>query len=278
MYVNKTGGATGAAFGGVSNNGSMMMLSPESLVALCAMQLNKFDNEILSRMSEKDQNMQLQEKLAGLTTKLQALGSEGLTSRHAFERSEIVKEMNEILQLIGNDPNKQDLKANLESQLKILESEKNPENVTNSYNNYKEKADKTKAERDKLDDASKNGAIHVEGYCIDWNTGNINESSEAYTNLTDAQKSYMKARSEEHKSYLAAEKARVGAGNLSADQIKGLTEYIKSAGASISSRNDTIMMELQTLVSQRSTSIQMTSNLTNSLLESAKTIASNIGR
>lgn len=266
-------GAYGAA--GTSGAGSMVAMSPESLVALCAMQLQKFDGDILDRMAEKDKNMALQEKLAGLTSKLEAVKG-GLTTQLVAERRAIVDEMKGVLSLIKGDPTKAELERNLQAQLTALEHGKN-ENP-GLQETFRTAHDKTTAAGSKLSDEQKSLAESRLNEFINWETGDVNLNDGNSAGLTPEQKDYITSRGAEHKAYMAAEKAAVGDGQMSAESVSSLLEYTKSAGAALSSRNDTIMMELQSLVSQRSTSIQMTSNLSNSLLEATKSIAANIGR
>lgn len=281
MTVEST--SRGASAGGVytnasTNTGSAVALSPESLVALCAMQLQKFDETILGRMNEKDKNMSLQEKLANVTSKLERFGN-GLTSTQHAEKAELIADIDTLLAELNGDPNQGDLIKQLAStRTKLAGSTTgDPAALDASAAEAKAKADAAVAATGLSPEAfdeklTKSGAI-------DWATGNVpGDPGGLRGGWPEAEKTALTARAAQHRAALAQGNATVGNGSISAEDITGLKSAVDSAGKGLSSRNDAIMLELQTLVSQRATSIQMTSNLTNSLLESAKTIAGNIGR
>ena len=273
------GAGAGAVYTNASTGtGSAVALSPESLVALCAMQLQKFDNDILDRMNEKDKNMKLQEKLAALTSTLEGLGQNGIGPNDAGARRTAVEQIDALLTECGTDPSKADLKAQLEAQKNALTANANPDNHAASNAAYQD-AVKTKDQAyAKLGGEAGEQQVETIARPSLNLSGDMAATLQGSPNLDEDQKAAVVARVEEHRAYLAAEKDAMGDGSLSPEAVKSLLEYTKAAGASLSSRNDTIMMELQSLVSQRSTSIQMTSNLANSLLEATKSIAANIGR
>jgi hypothetical protein len=67
-------------------------------------------------------------------------------------------------------------------------------------------------------------------------------------------------------------------GKLSSDQLTQLTTNLKNDTATLNSNSETTMITLQSLMSQRQTAIQLTTNLVQSLGDQANDIAKNVGQ
>lgn len=279
--------ATRAAYGtsGISN-GNIIAMSPESLVALCALQLQQFDENIMSRMNEKDKNMGLQERLAALSSKLESL-TNGIGAKSYNEKADVVRELDGLISELSADPTKADLCKKLQGFRDKLQGQKQDVGGAAAQQGFQQAFDNAyKVRTEKFAKAglteenfwpnygkfiNEDGSLKVPG------SGDATLDA-AWASLSQDEKDAVTARADESKAWLALGPVTVGNGSLSASEVGELSSLVESSGKSLSSRNDAIMMELQSLVSQRSTTIQMTSNLTNTLLESAKAIAANIGR
>ncbi len=274
-----------AASSGVYRNeatgdATALSLSPEGLIALCAMQLQKFDGQILGLMSEQQGMEKLNAKLANITKALESFG-DGIGPDNMKGKDDILRELDSMIHELGSSPERANLKQMLEAKRDQIRNGSNPANHLKSGPDFTKAMDQTAEDRSKLSaeqlqyaDALMRGAE-----LMNWKTGELNEGVlNALPGLTEEQKSYIKSRAAEHKSYLAAEGDRIGRGELSKSDVEQMTKELKDLGNNLSSRKDSMLIQLNTLASQRSTSLQMFSNLTNSLLESTKAIASNIGR
>lgn len=255
--------------GGVTTGGTIVMMTPESLVALCAMQLRSFDKTMLDRMNEKKGNIDLQEKVAALTAEL---GTATIDQNNPGKRQSILDKIDQLLQQINGmkqsgSGDHSDLAASLQSVR---------DRVSGGLSN-----DELQAK--KADFESKVGATN--DAVKEWNA--THGPAEQITRLPNGALATATAEfnagdefNQKIKPHMDAEANAYAAlpPTISETDVAALSEDLGRATSSLNTRNDEILMELQSLVSQRSTSIQMTTNLTNSLLESSRTIASNIGK
>jgi hypothetical protein len=69
-----------------------------------------------------------------------------------------------------------------------------------------------------------------------------------------------------------------GGKQLSSDVVNQLEQNIKNDTATLNSNSEMIMIDLQSLMSQRQTAVQLTTNLVQSLGDQANSIAKNIGQ
>ena len=65
---------------------------------------------------------------------------------------------------------------------------------------------------------------------------------------------------------------------ISGERVKGFIDSVKSINGQINANSELNMINLQSVMSQRQTAIQMTTNLVQSLGEQSKMIAANIGK
>jgi hypothetical protein len=76
----------------------------------------------------------------------------------------------------------------------------------------------------------------------------------------------------------AAFDSECGGGRLTADQVSSLTGNLKNDAADLNSDSEMTMITLQSLMSQRQTAVQLTTNLVQSLGDQQNSIAKNIGQ
>jgi hypothetical protein len=76
----------------------------------------------------------------------------------------------------------------------------------------------------------------------------------------------------------AAFDSDAGSGTLTADQMTNLTGNLKNDAAGLNSDSEMTMITLQSLMSQRQTAVQLTTNLVQSLGDQQSSIAKNIGQ
>jgi len=77
---------------------------------------------------------------------------------------------------------------------------------------------------------------------------------------------------------LQAFNAAAGTSPLSADSVSQLTQSLKNYAATLNSNSEMTMITLQSLMSQRQTAVQLTTNLVQSLGEQTSDITKNIGQ
>ncbi len=88
----------------------------------------------------------------------------------------------------------------------------------------------------------------------------------------------MAASLESVKAVLQRGKGETTDGFVTKDEVKEMSKTLESALSASHSGAEISMIELQSLVSQRSTSLQLTTGMMNSVNEGTKSVAGNIGR
>lgn len=253
--MNGVGAAGGVQPSGYLQGGeSIVAMTPESLVALCGLQLRQFDQQMMGLMNEKKDNMELQKALTSLGG---LLGGEPIGPADWAKRDQIEAQLQEIERLCNGDPAKYaSIKAdveNIRSQLRNgVDAQTYKANCDAFGTSYRE-FDKKLAEHGLTRETA-----------IDAN-GNLTEAARQHQDLVIAKNAQDQAYS------------KLGPGTTK-ESLGSINKTVNDMGNSLNGRNDEILMQLQSIVSQRSTSIQMTSNLTNALLEASKAIANNIGK
>jgi hypothetical protein len=76
----------------------------------------------------------------------------------------------------------------------------------------------------------------------------------------------------------ASTATKAGGGTMSADSVSQLSQNLKNDTANLNSDSEMTMINLQSLMSQRQTAVQLTTNLVQSLGDQSSDIAKNVGQ